>query len=61
MADIGGMTIFEIARMLLDRYRIDRGAKIIMAQNQVVKRTAAHLAEVAQIRERIDALEASNG
>jgi len=58
---IDSMSIYDIARMLLDRYRIDRGAKIIMAQNQVAKRTAAHLAEVAQIRERIDALEASNG
>jgi len=58
---IDSMSIYDIARMLLDRYRLDRGAKIVMAQNQVAKRTAAHLAEVAQIRERIDALEASNG
>ena len=59
---IDSMSIYDIARMLLDRYRLDRGAKIIVAQNQVAKRTAAHLAEVAAIEARIDTLQAvSNG
>lgn len=60
--NLTGMTIYEIARLLLDRYQLVRGSQIVIAQNQVAKRTAAHREEVAQIRARIDALEAaSNG
>ena len=58
---IDSMSIYDIARMLLSRYRMDRGCKIVLAQNQVAKRTEALLHEVTQIEARIDALEASNG
>ena len=58
---VAGLSIFEIARWLLARYRLIKGSQIVMAQNQVVKRTAAHLAEVAAIEARIEALEAANG
>lgn len=58
---IDTMSIFEIARMLLSRYRTDRYCKIIMAQDQVARRTEALRQEVTQIEARIDALEASNG
>jgi len=47
--------------MLLSRYRTDRYCKIIMAQDQVARRTEALRQEVTQIEARIDALEASNG
>ncbi len=59
--DIEGLTIYEIARMLLSRYRTDRYCKIIMAQDQVTRRTEALLREATQIEARIDALEAGNG
>jgi len=59
--NIEGLTIYEIARMLLSRYRTDRYCKIIMAQDQVARRTEALRQEVTQIEARIDALEASNG
>jgi len=58
---VASMSIFEIARLLLARYRIIKGSQIVMAQNQVAERTALHLAEVAAIEARINALEASNG
>ena len=59
--NVEGLTIYEIARMLLSRYRTDRYCKIIMAQNQVAQRSAALQDEVTQIGARIDALEAGNG
>ena len=39
--NVEGLTIYEIARMLLSRYRTDRYCKIIMAQDQVARRTEA--------------------
>ena len=59
--NVEGLTIYEIARMLLSRYRTDRHCKIIMAQDQVARRTEALRQEVTQIGARIDALEGSNG
>jgi hypothetical protein len=58
---IDSMGIYEIARMLLARYRRDRGCQIVLGQKQVAKRTEALVSEVTQIAARIDALEASNG
>lgn len=58
---VASMSIFEIARLLLARYRIIKGSQIVMAQDQVARRTEALRQEVTQIEARIDALEASNG
>lgn len=56
-----GLTIYEIARMLLRRYRLVRKCEIVLAQDQVAQRSAALQDEVTQIEARIDALEAGNG